>query len=121
MQIPKVNLDRLFDPVLPIVFFFQAEDGILYIGVTGVQTCALPIWSSLPRRLPPRRTADSGSSWGSSGRSLSRRRRRRTRWAAGTTASIWAGWSLRSRRVRPPIGREEGWGRGADSGGALSL
>src|SRR3712207_8388564 len=25
------------------VFFFQAEDGILYIGVTGVQTCALPI------------------------------------------------------------------------------
>src|SRR3712207_3501941 len=43
MQIPKVNLDRLFDPVLPIVFFFQAEDCILYIGVTGVQTCALPI------------------------------------------------------------------------------
>src|SRR3712207_426147 len=26
------------------VFFFQAEDGIRYIGVTGVQTCALPIW-----------------------------------------------------------------------------
>src|SRR3712207_8088337 len=25
------------------VFFFQAEDGIRYIGVTGVQTCALPI------------------------------------------------------------------------------
>src|SRR3712207_8717439 len=24
-------------------FFFQAEDGILDIGVTGVQTCALPI------------------------------------------------------------------------------
>src|SRR3712207_9160912 len=24
-------------------FFFQAEDGIQYIGVTGVQTCALPI------------------------------------------------------------------------------
>src|SRR3712207_7603687 len=28
-------------------FFFQAEDGIRDIGVTGVQTCALPI---LPRR-----------------------------------------------------------------------
>src|SRR3712207_8311746 len=27
-----------------VVFFFQAEDGIRYIGVTGVQTCALPIW-----------------------------------------------------------------------------
>src|SRR5438445_13901408 len=29
-----------------MIFFFQAEDGIRYIGVTGVQTCALPIsWS----------------------------------------------------------------------------
>src|SRR3712207_7666336 len=28
------------------IFFFQAEDGIRDIGVTGVQTCALPI--SLP-------------------------------------------------------------------------
>src|SRR6266511_5238047 len=25
-------------------FFFQAEDGIRYFHVTGVQTCALPIW-----------------------------------------------------------------------------
>src|SRR5260370_9701135 len=25
------------------VFFFQAEDGIRYSSVTGVQTCALPI------------------------------------------------------------------------------
>src|SRR3712207_7542150 len=30
-------------------FFFQAEDGIRDIGVTGVQTCALPI--SLVERL----------------------------------------------------------------------
>src|SRR5215203_683922 len=29
--------------VLLFVFFFQAEDGIRDIGVTGVQTCALPI------------------------------------------------------------------------------
>src|SRR3712207_6999733 len=29
------------------VFFFQAEDGIRDIGVTGVQTCALPIWSGI--------------------------------------------------------------------------
>src|SRR3712207_5305069 len=27
------------------MFFFQAEDGIRDIGVTGVQTCALPIFS----------------------------------------------------------------------------
>src|SRR2546430_16905048 len=26
-----------------IFFFFQAEDGIRYLTVTGVQTCALPI------------------------------------------------------------------------------
>src|SRR3712207_8537671 len=28
-------------------FFFQAEDGIRDIGVTGVQTCALPIFDAL--------------------------------------------------------------------------
>src|SRR5690606_39744071 len=27
-------------------FFFQAEDGIRVFHVTGVQTCALPIWQS---------------------------------------------------------------------------
>ena len=27
-----------------ILFFFQAEDGIRDSSVTGVQTCALPIW-----------------------------------------------------------------------------
>src|SRR2546422_5674067 len=27
-----------------IFFFFQAEDGIRDVAVTGVQTCALPIW-----------------------------------------------------------------------------
>src|SRR5256886_5405615 len=27
-------------------FFFQAEDGIRDLTVTGVQTCALPIWTS---------------------------------------------------------------------------
>ena len=31
-------------------FFFQAEDGIRDIGVTGVQTCALPIYQSFLRR-----------------------------------------------------------------------
>src|SRR3712207_7257764 len=34
------------DIVFNLVFFFQAEDGIRDIGVTGVQTCALPIFSS---------------------------------------------------------------------------
>src|SRR5260370_10194233 len=30
------------------LFFFQAEDGIRYSSVTGVQTCALPISPSPP-------------------------------------------------------------------------
>ena len=30
--------------ILFFFFFFQAEDGIRDIGVTGVQTCALPIF-----------------------------------------------------------------------------
>src|SRR2546427_11008496 len=65
-------------------FFFQAEDGIRDLTVTGVQTCALPIsagttrasasrtvtrtpsraniWaSSRPTALPPITTRDSGS------------------------------------------------------------
>src|SRR2546430_5590474 len=29
-------------------FFFQAEDGIRDLTVTGVQTCALPIWREVP-------------------------------------------------------------------------
>src|SRR2546429_4310892 len=30
-----------------VVFFFQAEDGIRDVAVTGVQTCALPIYIRL--------------------------------------------------------------------------
>src|SRR2546429_8404790 len=32
------------------LFFFQAEDGIRDVAVTGVQTCALPICLQSPRR-----------------------------------------------------------------------
>src|SRR5688572_31223409 len=34
----------LFVYVFSFFFFFQAEDGIRDLTVTGVQTCALPIW-----------------------------------------------------------------------------
>src|SRR5256885_5932408 len=37
---------------LDVLFFFQAEDGIRYYKVTGVQTCALPI-STQSTWLPP--------------------------------------------------------------------
>src|SRR3712207_8067895 len=33
------------------IFFFQAEDGIRDIGVTGVQTCALPIFPLIGDRV----------------------------------------------------------------------
>src|SRR3712207_7726681 len=44
------------------LFFFQAKDGIRDIGVTGVQTCALPIWGrgSLRDRRDGRRIIGSG-------------------------------------------------------------
>src|SRR2546427_9313203 len=38
--------------LLWIFFFFQAEDGIRDLTVTGVQTCALPISSGTRRREP---------------------------------------------------------------------
>src|SRR5947209_11441205 len=58
-------LMRLYDPcrillvfrifclssfVFLFFFFFQAEDGIRDIGVTGVQTCALPIYFEISQR-----------------------------------------------------------------------
>src|SRR2546430_7825883 len=42
-----------FGQLLVICFFFQAEDGIRDLTVTGVQTCALPIYtSSFPAPTP---------------------------------------------------------------------
>src|SRR3989337_3524517 len=38
VQVAAVSVDQIF------VFFFQAEDGMRDATVTGVQTCALPIW-----------------------------------------------------------------------------
>src|SRR5256884_5665544 len=34
------------------VFFFQAEDGIRDVAVTGVQTCALPIFGKSLKKIP---------------------------------------------------------------------
>src|SRR5690348_17937086 len=46
-------------------FFFQADDGIRGGRVTGVQTCALPIWSSSSTRrsLPGGSAAVSAARW----------------------------------------------------------
>src|SRR2546430_12224520 len=38
------------DMCTTLFFFFQAEDGIRDLTVTGVQTCALPIWATAVAR-----------------------------------------------------------------------
>src|SRR3712207_6915844 len=63
-----------------IFFFFQAEDGIRDIGVTGVQTCALPIC----------RRDVSASAWFPVG-----------------CAAAWAAWDWWTSRERP---EQEGTG-----------
>src|SRR3712207_7224522 len=45
-------LIELWCAMLIIFFFFQAEDGIRDIGVTGVQTCALPIFDGVVKNRP---------------------------------------------------------------------
>src|SRR5687767_1832348 len=54
-------IDKTYNKINELVFYFQAEDGIRDKLVTGVQTCALPISSRglnlrrhRPRRSSPR-------------------------------------------------------------------
>src|SRR5690606_39327728 len=51
----------------PLLFFFQAEDGIRDFHVTGVQTCALPICSRGCTRWTARTTPSCVMPWTSSG------------------------------------------------------
>src|SRR2546427_9484155 len=65
-------------------FFFQAEDGIRDLTVTGVQTCALPIWprESSPKAKPTwsrSRAAFSGTPAGPGTRRRNWARRRESR------------------------------------------
>src|SRR5256885_11304933 len=41
------------DRLIGFMYFFQAEDGIRDYKVTGVQTCALPIWADTACRRAP--------------------------------------------------------------------
>src|SRR5699024_4380009 len=47
-------------------FFFQAEDGIRDRNVTGVQTCALPIWFQISSSLMDKSTTACASGWSTS-------------------------------------------------------
>src|SRR5690606_40254420 len=55
---------------LLLFFFFQAEDGIRGFHVTGVQTCALPIFLWCPNKYPTQKRSSGKSkrpirNWGS--------------------------------------------------------
>src|SRR5256885_12606592 len=89
---------------MSIFFFFQAEDGIRDYKVTGVQTCALPIFAS-------------GALAAASSRSLARSRATWTAWSCRREAS-----SISIRLAcASQIGRAACRGRGEISGGAGSL
>src|SRR5690606_40789656 len=47
-QVLSRGLVTSLTELLSHIFFFQAEDGIRDFHVTGVQTCALPIWARGP-------------------------------------------------------------------------
>src|SRR6266436_7131816 len=83
-----------------IFFFFQAEDGIRDVAVTGVQTCALPISGGLgARRLPggDRRTHPDAEATARRGRTADGRH-------PGVTArELWA-LAPHARRHREPVG-----------------
>src|SRR3712207_9046342 len=90
-------------------FFFQAEDGIRDIGVTGVQTCALPISASVAPNVPTNTISIAGT----------------LKKAAGEVPSI-IDPTRRPRNAAPmpmavEIGRAAGRGRVEISGGAVSL
>src|SRR3989449_6915061 len=73
----------------PFLFFFQAEDGIRDVAVTGVQTCALPIL----------RSGSSGTTGRSTGSSRPRRRRgTATPWIWGSSTRLSPGWMRRGSR-----------------------
>src|SRR5207249_7191932 len=75
----------------PYCFFFQAEDGIRDRNVTGVQTCALPIYSCSRKSIRIKSIA----------RAKSRRRLSKS-WAA------WAPSASRSRRPSAVSGSQIG-------------
>src|SRR5256886_3822478 len=53
--------DGMDESLLRSFFFFQAEDGIRDLTVTGVQTCALPISSAISTPGPRSRAAASSA------------------------------------------------------------
>src|SRR5205085_11995043 len=57
MRMTQTKNSPAVSVVVSMFFFFQAKDGIRDLTVTGVQTCALPIWCNRPPGGTP------GSAW----------------------------------------------------------
>src|SRR2546430_13608694 len=102
-----------------VVFFFQAEDGIRDLTVTGVQTCALPIWVLFVRVRGARaarvaRGGDAGGADRHAGRGGAGRRGD----GAGGDGGGGAGGGAaedptrEGRSLSPQIGRAAGRGKG---------
>src|SRR5699024_4606624 len=85
----------------PVCFFFQAEDGIRDRNVTGVQTCALPIFETRPAASrAPRAPILRGASAAATSRTATTR-------TVGNPTTDNPGRPLRAGpplRVRPPHG-----------------
>src|SRR5256886_1055843 len=84
-------------------FFFQAEDGIRDLTVTGVQTCALPIWRT--NALEPAARQPSGvhpraNVGGAAPACAAARRRVRRRALSGAPLRTFAGVRWRDRGLR---------------------
>src|SRR5206468_6570555 len=97
-------------------FFFQAEDGIRDLIVTGVQTCALPI---SPLRAPcraPRRRSERGSAVQRARGACATPRRISPPTPAAYRERAGLEGTLDSPRARAEIGRascrERGWNTG---------
>src|SRR2546430_12307840 len=101
-MVDEINCDALHEATLcatarvlrSVFFFFQAEDGIRDLTVTGVQTCALPIC----------RTADGGTRGG-----VPRLHRSRSRGGArGAAAGGARGDGVERRGERSDVGLPAG-------------
>src|SRR2546430_11198680 len=94
-----------------VFFFFQAEDGIRVLTVTGVQTCALPIFGSgeeTHTTAPPASTITASSAKASA--SLRREERRPTFFTNASPAEAVTRYRVRSEERRGgKEGRTRGW------------
>src|SRR5690606_40519885 len=84
---------------LHLYFFFQAEDGIRDFHVTGVQTCALPIWGPATGPVLFSDYEEGGDRLRSAGRTPGRRPRRRRSGTGTKSKTGTSAWRSEERRV----------------------